>query len=92
VAFTFTFLLLGQTVIGVPNGGAAFRTLPAFVAIGIPVEGLVLLQAVRDINDYASTVANTTGQFAAATILSRDDRVEAEGSPGAPKLGLLGVD
>lgn len=81
VAFTFTFLLLGQTVIGVPNGGAAFRTLPAFVAIGIPVEGLVLLQAVRDINDYSSTVANTTGQFTAATILSRGDR-EEEGVHG----------
>jgi Na+/H+-dicarboxylate symporter len=78
VAFTFTYLIIGLTVVGVPNGGAAFRTLPAFVAVGIPVEGLVLLQAVRDINDYASTLANTTGQFAAATILSRSDRAKAE--------------
>lgn len=79
LAFTFTFLIIGLTVVGVPNGGAAFRTLPAFVAIGIPVEGLVFLHAVRDINDYAGTVANTTGQFAAATILSRGDRAKAEG-------------
>ncbi|MBT8396282.1 MAG: cation:dicarboxylase symporter family transporter [Gemmatimonadetes bacterium] len=81
VAFTATFLLLGQTVLGVPNGGAAFRTLPAFVAVGIPVEGLVLLHAVRDLNDYASTVANTTGQFAAATILSRGDRLSSAAEP-----------
>jgi Na+/H+-dicarboxylate symporter len=78
VAFTFSFLIIGLTVVGVPNGGAAFRTLPAFVAVGIPVEGLVLLHTVRDINDYASTVANTTGQFAAATILSKGDRAEVE--------------
>jgi Na+/H+-dicarboxylate symporter len=75
VMFTCSFLLIGLTVVGVPNGGAAFRTLPAFVAVGIPVEGLVLLHAVRDINDYASTVTNTTGQLAAATILSGGDRL-----------------
>jgi Na+/H+-dicarboxylate symporter len=77
VAFTLSFLIIGLTVVGVPNGGAAFRTLPAFVAVGIPVEGLVLLHTVRDLNDYSSTVANTTGQFAAATILSSGDRARA---------------
>ena len=83
VAFTFSFPLIGLTVVGVPNGGAAFRTLPAFLAVGIPVEGLVLLHAVRDINDYSATVANTTGQFAAATILSKGDRTAAEGDAQA---------
>jgi Na+/H+-dicarboxylate symporter len=85
VTFTFSFLLIGMTVVGVPNGGAAFRTLPAFVAIGIPVEGLVLLHAVRDLNDYASTVSNTTGQFAAATILSRRERKSPEAAPEGTK-------
>lgn len=87
LAFTVSFLIIGLTVVGVPNGGAAFRTLPAFVAIGIPVEGLVFLHAVRDLNDYAGTVANTTGQFAAATILSKGDRERAEAAPEAKTTG-----
>lgn len=74
VSFTVAVLLISLATVGVPNGGGAFRTLPAYVAIGIPVEGLVLLQAVKDLRDYMATLANTTGQFAAATILSRRDR------------------
>ncbi len=72
--FTVAVVLISLTGLGVPNGGARFRTLPAFVAVGVPVEGLVLLQAVQDLADYVFTLTNTTGQFAAATILSRSDR------------------
>ena len=89
--FTVTVLLISFATVGVPNGGGSFRTLPAYVAIGIPIEGLVLLQAVKDLKDYLSTVANVTGQFAAATILSRGDRVgkavEAEGRTD-PEKGI----
>ncbi len=74
ILLIITILLISFTALGIPNGGAAFRTLPAYLAVGIPVEGLVILQAVKDINDYGDTLANTTGQFAAATILSRGDR------------------
>jgi Na+/H+-dicarboxylate symporter len=74
LTFTITILLISFTTLGIPNGGASFRSLPAFVAVGIPVEGLVILQAVKDMRDYGITVANTTGQLAAATILSRADR------------------
>jgi Na+/H+-dicarboxylate symporter len=74
LTFTITILLISLTTIGIPRGGAAFRSLPAFVAVGIPVEGLVILQAVKDLRDYGITVANTTGQLAAATILSTADR------------------
>jgi proton glutamate symport protein len=74
LTFSITILLISFTSLGIPNGGAAFRPLPAYLAVGIPVEGLVILQAVKDINDYGATMANTTGQMAAATILSRGDR------------------
>ena len=75
VTFMITILLISYTAVGIPSGGAAFRTLPAYVAAGIPVEGLVILQAVKDLQDYGDTVSNATGQFAAATVLSRGDRV-----------------
>jgi len=72
--FMVAIILISFSSLGVPRGGSAFRTLPAYMAIGIPVEGLVLLQAIKDISDYGYTLANTTGQFSAATILSRGDR------------------
>lgn len=75
--FMVAILLISFSTLGVPSGGSAFRTLPAYVAIGIPVEGLVLLQAIKDLSDYGYTLANTTGQFSAATILSRGDRQSA---------------
>jgi len=74
VTFMITILLISYTAVGIPSGGAAFRTLPAYVAAGIPVEGLVILQAVKDLQDYGDTLANATGQFGAATVLSRGDR------------------
>ena len=76
IAFAFTIMLISFTSLGVPNGGAAFRTLPAYLAMGIPLEGLVLTTAVKDPADYGFTLSNTTGQFAGATILSRADREE----------------
>ena len=87
LTFTITILLISFTTLGIPLGGAAFKTLPAFVAVGIPVEGVVILQAAKDIRDYGITVVNTTGQFAAATILSRGDRERK----GGTELGALSV-
>jgi Na+/H+-dicarboxylate symporter len=85
--FTVTVLLISLATVGVPNGGGSFRSLPAYVAVGIPIEGLVLLQAVKDLKDYLSTIANTTGQFAAATILSRGDRAELAADAAGASVG-----
>jgi Na+/H+-dicarboxylate symporter len=75
VSFTIKIRLISFSSLSVPHGCAAFRTLPAHLAVGIPVEELVLIQAVKDISDYGNTLADTTAQFAAATFLSRFDRV-----------------
>jgi Na+/H+-dicarboxylate symporter len=80
ISFTAACLLISLGTVGVPNGGGSFRTLPAYMAVGVPVEGLVLLQAVKDIRDYLNTLANATGQFMASTILSRGDRAPGQGS------------
>ncbi len=77
LSFMVTVLLINFTELGLPRGGVPFRTIPAYVAAGIPIEGLVILQVANDLEDYPDTVANATGMFAAATALSRNDRVGA---------------
>jgi Na+/H+-dicarboxylate symporter len=74
VSFLVTVLLITFTELGLPRGGVPFRTVPAYAAIGIPLEGLIVLQAANDLEDYPDTLANATGMFAAATALSREDR------------------
>ena len=71
---------------GVPLGGMSLKGLPAYVAAGVPVEGVMILEAVETIPDIFKTLANVTGQMSAATLLSRSSRaaraaVSAEDSP-----------
>jgi proton glutamate symport protein len=76
-AFLVTVIILTFSRVGVPGGGSAFRTLPAYLALGLPIEGVVILEAVDAIPDIFKTVVNVTGDMSAATILSRGDRVTA---------------
>jgi Na+/H+-dicarboxylate symporter len=59
----------------VPNGGSAFKTLPAYLAAGLPIEGIIIAEAVETIPDIFKTVLNVTGDMSAATVLSRASRV-----------------
>jgi Na+/H+-dicarboxylate symporter len=76
VTFLLTILLINFGALGIPRGSIPFQTLPAYAAVGIPLEGFIILQASNDLEDYPDTVANATGMFAAATALSRGDRSE----------------
>lgn len=70
----FAAVFLGFAGPGIPRG--AFISLaPLFVAIGLPAEGIGILIAVDAIPDLFSTVLNTTGNLAAATIVARGERV-----------------
>lgn len=69
--FLLTLILLSFAGIGVPRGGSGFDTLPAYLAAGIPIEGLVLVVAVDTVPDIAKTLINVTGQMAVATMASR---------------------
>lgn len=73
--FMLTVLILSFSAVGVPGGGSAFRTLPAYLAAGAPIEGIVILEAVDTIPDIFKTLTNVTGDLSAATLLSRKDRV-----------------
>ncbi|HEX6642031.1 MAG TPA: cation:dicarboxylase symporter family transporter [Thermoanaerobaculia bacterium] len=71
VVFLATVILLSFTAVGVPDGGVAFTTLPAYLAAGLPVEAIVVLEATTTIPDIFKTLLNVTGDMSAAAILSR---------------------
>lgn len=72
-AFLVTVIVFSFSGTGTPNsgGGVGFRMVPVFVAAGIPIQGVMLLEVVETIPDIFATIANVTGQMSATTILSR---------------------
>lgn len=80
VVFMVSVTLLSFGAAGVPNGGQAFSTLPAYVAAGLPVEGVILLEATSMAPDMLKTVVNVTGDMSVAAILSRSSRRASEGA------------
>jgi Na+/H+-dicarboxylate symporter len=72
--FTITIIILSFGTVGLPSGAVPLPTLPAYVAAGIPIEGVVILEAVDAIPDIFKTVLNVTGDMSVATILSRSSR------------------
>lgn len=69
---------------GIPSGGF-FVSLPLYIALGIPVEGVVLLRTVDAIPDIFKTVANVTEDMSVATLVSRfspESSLVAEASVG----------
>jgi Na+/H+-dicarboxylate symporter len=75
--FVLTVVVLSFSSVGVPNGGSAFKTLPAYVAAGLPIEGIIIAEAVETIPDIFKTVLNVTGDMSAASILARRSRAPA---------------
>jgi proton glutamate symport protein len=75
--FLVSVILVSFTSVGLPGGGGAFRNLPAYLAAGMPIEAIVLLEAVDVIPDIFKTVLNVTGDMSAATILSRGQTLDA---------------
>ena len=55
---------------GIPSAGT-LQSMPAYLAAGIPLEGVVLLNAVDAIPDIFKTVLNVTSNLSAAVILNR---------------------
>ena len=73
-AFLLTQLIMSFSTAGIPSVGS-IRSLPAYLAAGVPIEGVLMLNAVDTIPDIFATLANVTADMSAATILSRRDRV-----------------
>jgi Na+/H+-dicarboxylate symporter len=79
--FTATVLLMSPATPGVPTVASATRSLPAYVAAGIPAEYVVLLGATTWMMDMLMTLLNSTGYLAAAVLVDRF--AGAARSPGA---------
>ena len=71
LVFLATEMVISVSAIGVPGGGGQMRGLPAYLALGIPIEGILLLEAVDDVPDVFKTVTNVTGDMSVAAILCR---------------------
>jgi Na+/H+-dicarboxylate symporter len=79
-AFGYAFfvgyvMLLAVTSVGIPNQHARNVTLPAYLALGIPAEGVVLIASVDMLWDFTATALNSTGYLATTTLLPRDATV-----------------
>lgn len=69
VTFALTLILLSFGAPGIPSLGVT--ALPAFMAVGIPIEGVLLLHAVDVVPDIFKTLLNVTGDMTAAVLINR---------------------
>jgi Na+/H+-dicarboxylate symporter len=76
VFFILVAILIGLATPGIPRGNPAAQRLPLYLAVGIPIEGYVLVDPVKHfpVFDAAATALNVSGDMSAATILTRGDR------------------
>jgi len=84
--FIIFVTLMSFGVPGVPRGGGGFHTLPLYLAVGIPIEAVVLIEAVKTIPDFFMTLLNVTADMSAATLLSRDSRVAGREPAGSAQV------
>ena len=71
VTFVLVILLLSLSSTGIPTTIGFSRSLPAYLAAGVPVEGVMLLESVEVVLDVFKTLLNTTGYLTAAVLLAR---------------------
>jgi proton glutamate symport protein len=74
VLFLGTVIIISFGTAGIPQSGPGLKTLPAYLAAGVPIEGVIVIEAVESIPDIFKTLLNVTGDMSAATLLSRSDR------------------
>ena len=69
---TFLAILLPVTISvpGIPTH-LGLTSLPAYLSVGIPIEGVVILHTVDAIPDIFKTLLNVTGDMTATTVLAR---------------------
>jgi Na+/H+-dicarboxylate symporter len=78
ILFLATVVIISFTAPGIPQNGPGLKTLPAFLAAGVPVEGVIVLEAIESIPDIFKTLLNVTGDMSAATLLTRSHRVHSD--------------
>lgn len=71
VIFAATIILISPSTVGVPSVTSGTRSMPAYVAAGIPAEYVVLLGAATSITDMVLTFLNTTSYMSANVLVGR---------------------
>jgi Na+/H+-dicarboxylate symporter len=71
VIFAATVILISPATVGVPRVTPATRSLPAYVAAGIPAEYVLLLGAATAVTDVFQTVLNSTSYLSANVLVGR---------------------
>lgn len=72
--FLATVIIISFGTAGIPQSGPGLKTLPAYIAAGVPIEAILIIEAVEAIPDVFKTVLNVTGDMSAATLLTRSYR------------------
>jgi Na+/H+-dicarboxylate symporter len=70
LSFIVMVILLSFSTPGLPDTGT-MRTLPAYLAVGIPIEAVLMLDAVEAIPDIFKTLLNVTADMTAAAVVAR---------------------
>ncbi len=71
IAFVLTMIVLSFATLGIPSGGSSLKSMPLYVAAGIPPEAVVIFEAVDAIPDMFKTMANVTANLTVAAIVAR---------------------
>ena len=71
IVFAVTIILLSASTVGVATVTSGNRSLPAYVAAGIPAEYVALLAVAVSITDIFLTTINASGYLFAAAIVDR---------------------
>lgn len=71
VIFIVTVLLVSPATAGIPRVVSSSRSLPAYVAVGIPPQYVLMLGATNAVTDVVMTILNTTGYLISTVLVRR---------------------
>jgi Na+/H+-dicarboxylate symporter len=71
IVFAISIILLSASTVGVATVTSGNRSLPAYIAAGIPAEYVALLAVAVSMTDIFLTMINATGYLSAAAIVDR---------------------
>jgi Na+/H+-dicarboxylate symporter len=87
VTYALATVILSVSSPGIPTHGGSLSTLPFYLDVGIPIEPLILLNAVDVIPDIFKTVLNVTGNMSATVMVGRFAGAPAVAPVAAPAEG-----
>lgn len=89
--FLVTVMILSFTAPGIPKSGPGVKTIPAYLAAGVPIEAILVIGAVESIPDIFKTLLNVTADMSAATLLTRSARSQTQATAVEGSTAAEGV-